>query len=510
MFKKALKISVKAGMKTMKWIFIVFCVYLSSLFFRQERLPGAVAEKIIAKAVPDNFVVGVDSVSVGFRHGILMTGVKFRDIEKSDPVKPVASADIVAVDFIRRRVRIEGAYYPRLPDSYYAPGNRERNSRIEFTFPALPRFKLILVRPEILSLAPAKVEANVIFKPKRVEFGNVHVLWPREESSVKGFCYVDFDAQELYGEVEGNALQPHIRPMIDTLDVPVALAYMDRFTEVPKSVPAWCSWKVNLTNNDFDLKLYLRPTLGKYNSVPMREATGRIHLHSYTRGDCLNYKTVIGPVSATDTASRPLEGSVTVVGTNYYNVVDIKAESSMPLADIIKIAGFTGTYVSADAAGDVSGNLQFRFPRSMTNNYEVLNGHGSVELGNGKLTRLKIFAGLTELLANKVPGVAYIVDQSSASLDYTIENGVFKSDNIVVEGGLFSIRMRGEYDIVPDKLDFLVQIKFTRNDSLMDKFLKPITWPFAKLLLEFRLVGTIDDPRWEYVSVVDRLLEVAK
>jgi hypothetical protein len=146
----------------------------------------------------------------------------------------------------------------------------------------------------------------------------------------------------------------------------------------------------------------------------------------------------------------------------------------------------------------------------MTNNYEVLNGRGSVQFGNGRLARLKIFAGLTEMLADKVPGVSYIVDRSQASLDYTIENGVFKSDNIVIEGGLFSVRMRGAYDIPGDKLDFTVLIQFMKKDSLMDMFLRPVVWPFSKLLMEFRLQGSIDDPQWEYVSIVDRLLEAAK
>ena len=49
-----------------------------------------------------------------------------------------------------------------------------------------------------------------------------------------------------------------------------------------------------------------------------------------------------------------------------------------------------------------------------------------------------------------------------------------------------------------------------KKDSLAGKILHPLTWPFTKLLLEFRLRGSPSEPEWKYVSVIDRVLEVAK
>ena len=40
----------------------------------------------------------------------------------------------------------------------------------------------------------------------------------------------------------------------------------------------------------------------------------------------------------------------------------------------------------------------------------------------------------------------------------------------------------------------------------MGKVVHPITWPFTKLLLEFRATGPVDSPKWEYISVIDRIL----
>ena len=161
----------------------------------------------------------------------------------------------------------------------------------------------------------------------------------------------------------------------------------------------------------------------------MRKADGQIRLHSYTRGTSLNYRTQVGPIETMNADGLPLKGTVTIEGTNGYNVVRVEAKSGMPLAEILRIGGFTGDYVTDKVIGDTTGNLEFRFPRAMTNNYEVLNGGGHVTVENGHLMRLNLFAGLTKILADHVPGVRQLVDQSRASVDYRIENGIIRTDN---------------------------------------------------------------------------------
>lgn len=508
-----MKKCVNAVLKTMKWIFIVFCVYLLSLLFREERLPEALSESIIGMLAPDGVVVHCSSIGFGFRSGLSLRDIRVYDRGNTNSISPVLEIESVSVDHLSRTVELIGLKYERLPDSYYAPGNQEKNARVECTLPKLPHFNLILIRPNILAVCPERLTADVDVRRSRVDFSRMHLTWPapETETSIDGFCYVDLDRQEIYGEINGLARQSQIRPLLVALDVPVSLPYMDGFTEVVKPVKSFCGWKVNLVNNDFDLWLELHPILGKYNTVPMKHADGRIHLHSYTRGDCLNYQTTVGPITGVDVKDRPLDGTVVITGTNRYNVVDIDTKSAMPVADLLKIGGFTGRYVGDEVVGDAKAKLQFRFPRAMTNNYEVLNGQGRIEIKDGHLLQLKLFAGLTKLLADYVPGVDFLVEQSQASADYTIENGVVKSDNIYIEGGVFSIKMYGQFDAPKDDLDFTVRVQFLKKDSLLGKyFLHPVTWPFTKLLLEFKMTGSPSDPHWSYVSVLDRVLEVVK
>ena len=503
--------------KSAKWSFVaLLCllglalVFAASLFFRPGRIPGRWVEPAVTNIVPAGVSVKFDSVDVSLRDGVTVRGLKVYESTLYSTTNPVLVAESVTIDHALRRVHAVGLRFPLLPDSYYAPGNSERNARLEAELPSLDRYTVVLERPEVLGVAPKRLIFDVSAGPHRADFDRIRLDWDDESERmfIDGFCWVDLDTQRVYGEVRGLARQPNIRPLLVALDVPVSLPYFDGFTGVTNPVPSLCRWNVNLVNNDFDLWLDLKPTLGEYNGVPMDRAAGLIHLHNYIRGEWLNFRQTIGPVSAVDADGRPLDGTVVVAGTNGFITVDVDAKSAMRTADILKIGGFTGKYVDEGVVGELSGRLQFRFPRAMTNNYELLDGEGHLKMENGHLARINMFSGLTDLLANRVPGVKSLVDQSYGSCDYTIEKGVLRTDNARIDGTLFSIRMSGTFDCVKDNLDFTVRVQFTKNESFMAKLASPITWTFSKLLMEFRLTGSAQDPKWEYVSVLDRVMDV--
>jgi len=431
------------------------------------------------------------------------------DRSMSNSTEPLVSATSFALFPFSRRLILEDLTYSRLPDSYYAPGNSEKNARVKGEFPDLGTFTLSLVRPNIMAVTPTSVDCYVEFRRHRIDFNTIRLVWPEKDEKMKldGFCYVDLDKQVVYGEVEGLARQRYIRPLLVSLDVPVSLPYMDAFTEVTEPVPSWCAWNVNLINNDFDLYLDLHPDLGKYQGVPMRHVDGKIHLHNFIRGHHLNYRQTIGPIVAIGPNGENLEGSVIVSGTNGQNKVEVKAQSALPVADILRIGGFTGDYVGPEVVGESSCDLEFRFPRAMTNNYEVLNGRGHVEIRNGQLMRMKGFRGLLAAMPQIAPAVSWFTDSTQATCDYVITNGVVKTDNCYIEGSFFSLQMTGEFDAVRNTLDYKVLVQFSQKDSWLGKVLHPLTWPFSKLLLEFRMTGTPESPEWKYVSVVDRVVD---
>ena len=508
--------AIKIIWRTVKWTFTVLflsvVLFVGLLVIRPVPVPAPLVEMVVGRHAPSGVGLDVDSVAFGIRSGLVVGGLRVFDRCKPAEEAFIAGAESVVVDFLGRHLTVVGARYPRLPDSYYAPGNQERNERVECELPNLPKFSVTLVRPDILAVRAAKVEANVEVTRDRVTFDRIRLDWPDDDErmSISGFCYVDIPRQVVYGEVKGLARQPHIRPMLVALDIPVSLPYFDGFTEVPSPVPSWCSWKVNLVNADLDLRLDLHPELGRYNGVGMEKADGKLHLHVYTREDFLNYTHTIGPIEARRADGRTLAGTVTVAGTNGYNTVDVAATSTLPIADLLKIAGFEGDYVNGDVVGESECSLQFRFPRAMGDDLRLLNGRGHVEVKHGQLMRLKGFRGLLEAMPSVAPAVSWFSDTTQASSDFTIENGVVKTDNTFIEGSLFSIKMYGQFDAAANALDYTVRVQFTKKDSLVGRLLHPLTWPFTKLLLEFKLTGTPERPEWKYISVVDRVMEAVK
>jgi hypothetical protein len=160
---------------------------------------------------------------------------------------------------------------------------------------------------------------------------------------------------------------------------------------------------------------------------------------------------------------------------------------------------------SKDMSGKVSGSVEFGGPLTTTLVSRV-NGKFSVSLQDGHLARLKLFAGLTDYLAKNIPGVSMLVDQSNAEMVGSISNGVIRASKILISGGVFSITGNGTYSMPEDKIDITARVRIFRNDSIIGRLANPITWTFSKLLMEFRVYGSIDDPKWEYISVLERLL----
>ena len=501
----------------MKWGFIVLCVYVVSLCFREERIPGSWAEGLISRVLPPGIVVRLDSFSYGVCDGICARGVRVIDERRQNPDECILSAEAISTHPLFRRINVVGLAYHRLPDAYYSGSaahgaSRQANAKRSFAFPDLGVWDVRLERPTVLGVCPRSLELGAALRPDRLDLTRMHLVWPEDDvlMEVDGTCYVDLVRRRVHGFVEGLARQHHIRPLLETLAVDVALPYMDAFTEVKEPCATRCEWNVNLENLDFDLWLDLHPTTCRYNGVPMRNADGKIHLHNGVRNGCLNYKTTVGPIAAVDRQGRTLDGTVTILGTNHYNTVDVEARSLQPLADVLRIGGFTGDYFSSDVVGDSYARLQFRFPRAMTNNYEVMDGFGHVVVKNGQLMRMKGFKGLIEAMPSVAPAVTWLSDSTQASGDYTIEKGVLKTDNFYIEGPVFSIKMYGWLDLARQTQDFTVRVQFAKSDTLVGKILHPLAWPFTKLLLEFKLTGSPDEPKWTYLSVVERVAEALK
>ena len=236
---------------------------------------------------------------------------------------------------------------------------------------------------------------------------------------------------------------------------------------------------------------------GTFFSIPLRDADARFHVKG---------SDVLFPQAR---AKGPHGG--TIEGDAYLRIPDFKQEhatymvnlngDSLPLTDLADLFSFD----IGDRHGVVSGNLTLSGPMQ-TNSLNRLNGHGHLICKDGHLAQMKVFAGLTDFLSHHVPGIASLVNQSHASLDFTISNGVFQTSNLKIEGSILSIQAHGRYDMVKDDIDFTAQLKLVKRDSLLGKV---VSWPFSnltKILVDFKIKGQLEKPTWSYNrNLLDRL-----
>lgn len=157
-------------------------------------------------------------------------------------------------------------------------------------------------------------------------------------------------------------------------------------------------------------------------------------------------------------------------------------------------------------AGQVSGEIQLGGP-THGRTIEHLSGEGHVNIRDGVINRMKLFAGLTDYLSRTIPGISSLVNQSSGSMDFTIRDSVLHTDNLLLEGDIFSISARGTYNIAADKLDFTIRANIFKQKTIAGRITRLVTLPFTRLLLEFKVFGSLENPDWSYVNIIEKITE---
>ena len=236
---------------------------------------------------------------------------------------------------------------------------------------------------------------------------------------------------------------------------------------------------------------------GRFFSIPLVKAKTHFHL----RGDAVVFRDAH--------ASLPHGGALAGAGLISFPEFDSERASfrvsvngkGISLEDAAQILGVE----TGDKHGTLSGHVMFEAPLT-TALVSRVNGQVSLKIENGRLARLNLFAGLTDYLAKHVPGISSLVDQSTAEMECVISNGVLKASKVSVAGDVFAITGSGTYSMPENNLDFTARVRLFKNDSLIGKITNPITWTFSKLLLEFKVYGPLDNPKWKYISVMERLL----
>jgi len=79
------------------------------------------------------------------------------------------------------------------------------------------------------------------------------------------------------------------------------------------------------------------------------------------------------------------------------------------------------------------------------------------------------------------------------------------TDKVKIEGSVLSLKGRGQCGFDKD-VDFHVQVKLMKDNNVVARLVQLVTLPLSKLF-EFRLRGSLEDPRWYPENFSTDLLE---
>lgn len=143
--------------------------------------------------------------------------------------------------------------------------------------------------------------------------------------------------------------------------------------------------------------------------------------------------------------------------------------------------------------GYLAGELELEGCLNDTDGHTAI-GQGWIKIGAGHLFQFPLFGGLSEFLGRIVPGLSMIVRQTDARASFVIKDGKIHSDDIVIEGEVITLTCTGDY-YLNGELNFAVQVKLLKQNTLLGGILQIAMMPVTKIL-EFRLTGTLQAPRW--------------
>lgn len=177
--------------------------------------------------------------------------------------------------------------------------------------------------------------------------------------------------------------------------------------------------------------------------------------------------------------------------------------AAVPLQDVAPLFGHPG---KPGSTLDGALTLGCRLDESLR---ESVDATFDLTLSGGLLTRLPLFAGLTDLLADHVPGISALTDSSTTHLKGSARKGRFEVPEFSLTGDLLSIEGPVKYDLPKDVLSAEVVAGNFKRASVMGVLTRWVTLPVNRFLWKIRVEGPLRDPKWRVVTFVGDLWERA-
>ena len=203
-----------------------------------------------------------------------------------------------------------------------------------------------------------------------------------------------------------------------------------------------------------------------------------------------------GPLISVRDASFDLSGGA---GTGVFSMAWIPCRKTLPYVVDCSLHDMDFREFLVDRFGERPVEVRGRMNAEMrcsadfsTNFFAVAKGRGRVVVHDGYLTDLPLFGGFSEQVRKVFP-LFSAFSITGLSGDFTLSDGVFRSDNAYFGGRLISARGAGKY--VPEKgFDALVRVR-PLDKGWWAAPVRTATSPLSRLFT-LELTGTLDNPKW--------------
>lgn len=133
---------------------------------------------------------------------------------------------------------------------------------------------------------------------------------------------------------------------------------------------------------------------------------------------------------------------------------------------------------------------------------DALSGTASVALDEVQLYRIPLFAGLTTILAENIPGVDFVLAQDALTTSIRLTNGVVTLPAMKIIGNVFSASGGGTIDF-DGNVDLKMKVHLLNRETWIGQSLYYVLFPLSKIF-ELQATGTLEHPKWSSATLSSR------
>lgn len=318
--------------------------------------------------------------------------------------------------------------------------------------------------------------------------------------AAQGSLIFDTDNDQFHFQAETTGFQPddclRLIDMPFTETLPVLVGTTPPNLTIRGRIPLYAEQTPDSVFLNGNLSF---PDGGTLHAVPVKSASATLSMEdgTFTVSNFSADFADSGTLHGNATLKLPQDASYTDLSTQLYL-------EKTPLASLLSPLDITAPE-NAALTGFL--NLQCRTDDTFA---DSLQAAYSLTVDGGLITRLPLFAGLTDLLADNIPGISSLTDSSTAKLVGTADAGLFTLPEFSLTGDILSIEGPVSYDLKNDLLLAQITAGNFKRGTLLGTLTRWVTIPLNKLIWQVKVTGPLAEPDWEIVTIVEGLWHKAR